>query len=149
MVTTDPLKSGKSNFKENQILRSYNDLNHRWLKSCRVLTFFEILRMGNPSKNVFFRLFGSFSSEWCLIFEILSNCGFYRHMEVRVLIRDRAHTWFPKRKILKNDAELLAVAPNFDSNLNDFASLETLIWARHLSILLKFILLGGGGAKRG
>ena len=44
------------------------------------------------------------------------------------MLRDWAHISFSKRILLKNDAELLAVAPNFEGDLDDFASFATLIW---------------------
>ena len=47
--------------------------------------------------------------------------------------------WSPWREIEKNEAELLAVGPNFKDNFQDFVSLSKLFWAQHLSIILKLL----------
>ena len=49
--------------------------------------------------------------------------------------------WIPQREIQKNEAELLAVGPNFDGNFYDFVSFWALFWPRHLSIIFKLLLL--------
>ena len=58
-----------------------------------------------------------------------------------------------KRKCLKNEAQHLAVARKFDSDLDDIWSFSTLFWTEHLSIILKFVfhiyMEGGDPCKTG